>query len=334
MGCFFGEAIAGVVSVEGRFGRGGAPEFQPVVGQANELPFGVPLGDASQGELAETADVLDLTAVFIHRETTPARLVPFVAGRPAGWPSLLQAGCAAQETSERTWMTNECSISIDRQLNVSWACGPRLEASRATLRGERSRDATARDGRQFCVVFQLLRGKVRNPLVRHHAPRVVVAVVARVGHEILRPWSDLGRFQVGFPLVEQRSDLSNIVGWRRDRGGDDERRFIDQSLSIAAPARPEGGRGIIWVRPRESVDAVPFHPSATVPARVRRLPDLRVGVGEVALSLRFRPHVIQVDRRWLFPFGFTNGVLRRVLSRRGVARLVSSRGPQAQETGS
>ena len=97
MGCFFGEAIAGVVSVEGRFGRGGAPEFEPVVGQADELPFGLPLGDAPQGELAETADVLDLTAVFIHRETGPVRLVPFVSCRShapvwfAGWPSLLQA---------------------------------------------------------------------------------------------------------------------------------------------------------------------------------------------------------------------------------------------------
>ena len=73
--------IAGAASVEGRLGRGGSPEFEQVVGQADELPFGVPLGDAPQGELAETACWFDLTAVFIHRKTGPARLVIFVSGR-------------------------------------------------------------------------------------------------------------------------------------------------------------------------------------------------------------------------------------------------------------
>ena len=65
----------------GRLGRGGSPEFEQVVGQANELPFGLHLGDAPEGEWAETACWFDLTAVFIHRKTGPARLVPFVSGR-------------------------------------------------------------------------------------------------------------------------------------------------------------------------------------------------------------------------------------------------------------
>ena len=81
MGWFFGEATAGSVSAEGRLGRGGSPELEEVVGQANELPFGFHLGDAPQGELAETAGLLDLTAVFIRRKTGLARLVPFVSGR-------------------------------------------------------------------------------------------------------------------------------------------------------------------------------------------------------------------------------------------------------------
>ena len=61
MGWFFGEATAGSVSAEGRLGRGGSPELEEVVGQANELPFGLHLGDAPQGEWAETAGLLDLT---------------------------------------------------------------------------------------------------------------------------------------------------------------------------------------------------------------------------------------------------------------------------------
>ena len=68
---------------------------------------------------------------------------------------------------------------------------------------------------------------------------VVVAGVARVGHEIFRALRDLGRFEVGFHSVEQRGDLSDSVGLRRDSGGDDELRFIDQSLSIATLARPD-----------------------------------------------------------------------------------------------
>ena len=81
LGWFFGEATAGSVSAEGRLGRGGSPELEEVVGQANERPFGFHLGDAPPGEWAETAGGFDLTAVFIHRKTGPARLVPFVSGR-------------------------------------------------------------------------------------------------------------------------------------------------------------------------------------------------------------------------------------------------------------
>ena len=44
-------------------GRGGSPEFQEVVGQAGELPFGLHLDESSR-ELAEAAGVFDLTAVF------------------------------------------------------------------------------------------------------------------------------------------------------------------------------------------------------------------------------------------------------------------------------
>ena len=69
-----------LVSVEGRSGRGGAPELPEVVGQADELPFGWHLGEASQGELAETVGVFDLTAVLVS-EDRAARLVPFVFGR-------------------------------------------------------------------------------------------------------------------------------------------------------------------------------------------------------------------------------------------------------------
>ena len=49
----------------GGLGRGGSPEFEEVVGQANELPFGLHLGDAPQGELAETARLFDLTALLV-----------------------------------------------------------------------------------------------------------------------------------------------------------------------------------------------------------------------------------------------------------------------------
>ncbi len=67
--CHFAATTAPSVGGEGRLGRGGAPEFQQVVGQADELPFGLHLGDAPQDELAETACLFDLTAVFIRRET-------------------------------------------------------------------------------------------------------------------------------------------------------------------------------------------------------------------------------------------------------------------------
>ena len=94
----------------------------------------------------------------------------------------------------------------------------------------------ARHRRQFCVVFQTLRGEVRGQVVGANGWRVVVA---RVGHEIVRTRGDLGRFKVGFHPVEQRGDLPDIVGLRRDLGGEDELRFIDQGLGIAAPARPD-----------------------------------------------------------------------------------------------
>ena len=89
------------------------------------------------------------------------------------------------------------------------------------------------------MVFQTLRGEVRGQVVGANGLRVVVAVVARVGHEIVRTRGDLGRFKVGFHPVEQRGDLSDIVGLRRDLGGEDELRFIDQGLGVAAPARPD-----------------------------------------------------------------------------------------------
>ncbi len=92
---------------------------------------------------------------------------------------------------------------------------------------------------------------------------VQATFVGHVGHEIFRALSDLGGREVGFHPVEQRGDLSDLVGSRRDLGGEEELRFIDQSLGVAA----------------------------LVPALVRGLPDLRVGVGEVALSLRVQRHV-------------------------------------------
>ena len=248
----------------GPSGRGGSPELEQVVGQANELPFGLHLGDASQGELAETAGLLDLTEHWLDLSLS------FFVGRT---PVL---------GSQRTGHT--------------------------LLRGERSRDATAWYRRQFFVVFQSLRRDVRNHVVGANALRVVVAVVARVGHEIFWALSDLGGLEVGFHLLEQRGDLSDIVGLRRDIGGNDELRFIDQHLGIAT-----------WV-----------------PALVRRLHDLRVGVGEVALSLRFRLDLVEVDRLRLLPFGGASGVLRLVLGgglrasllfqrRRGFANLLQAR---------
>ena len=234
--------MARLVGCGGPSGRGGSPELEQVVGQANELPFGLPLGDASQGELAETAGLLDLTEHWLDLSLS------FLVGRT---PVL-----GSQHTGH------------------------------TLLRGERSRDATAWYRRQFFVVFQSLRRDVRNHVVGANALRVVVAVVARVGHEVFRALSDLGGLKVGFHLVEQRGDLSDIVGLRRDIGGNDELRFIDQHLGIAT-----------WV-----------------PALVRRLHDLRVGVGEVALSLRFRLDLVEVDRLRLLPFGGASGVLRLMLS--------------------
>ena len=112
-------------------------------------------------------------------------------------------------------------------------------AGHTLLRGERLRDASLRVGRELFVVLQALCGEVRSQRVRANGLGVVVAVVARIDDEICRTLSDLGRLEVRFHLVEHRSDLSDIVGLRRDSGGDDELGFIDQRLSIAAPARPD-----------------------------------------------------------------------------------------------
>ena len=101
-------------------------------------------------------------------------------------------------------------------------------------------------------MFQSLRGDVRDHLVRPNARCVVVAVVVRVGHELLRTLSDLGGLQIGFHLVEQRRDLLHVVGLLGHIGREDELRFIDQHLSVAA----------------------------LVPALVRRGPDPRIGIGE------------------------------------------------------
>ena len=193
--CDFDESSALLVRSGGGLGGGGSPEFEEVVGQADELPFGLHLGDASHGELAEAAGLFDLT---------------------------------------------------EHGLNLSFAfvvdvtpCFRSQRAGHSLLRGERLRDASARDWRQLFVMFQALRGDVGSQRVRANGLGVVVAVVARVGDEICRTLSDLGRLEVGFHLVEHRGDLSNIVGLRCHRGGDDELRFIDQGLSIAAPARPD-----------------------------------------------------------------------------------------------
>ena len=170
------------------------------MGPANELPFGFPLGDAPQGEWAETAGVFDLTEHWLTEHWLDWSFWFLVEVAPCFRP-------------QRTGQTR--------------------------LRGERSRDATTRDGRQSCVMFQSLRGAVRGQVVRANGWRVVVAGVARVGHEIFRTLSDLGGLEVGFHPVEQRGDLSDLVGLRRDLGGEEELRFIDQGLGIAAPARPD-----------------------------------------------------------------------------------------------
>jgi len=222
-------------------GGGGSPEFEEVVGQANELPFGVQFGDAPHGELAETARLLDLT---------------------------------------EHWLDLSFAFFVDVT-----PCFRSQRAGHTLLRGERFRDASLRVGRELFVVLQALCGDVRSQRVRANGWRVVVAVVARVGHEIFRTLRDLGRVEVGFHRGEHRGehrgDLSDIVGLRRDSGGDDELEFIDQRWSIAT----------------------------LVPPFIRGLHDLRVGVGEVALSLRLGLHVVEVDRRRFLPLGFTNGVL-------------------------
>ena len=45
----------------------------------------------------------------------------------AGWPSLLQAGCAAQETSARTWNKNGHSTPQNVHSKVSCADAPGLK---------------------------------------------------------------------------------------------------------------------------------------------------------------------------------------------------------------
>ena len=230
-------------------GGSGSPEFEQVVGQANELPFGVHLGDAPHGELAETARLLDLT---------------------------------------EHWLDLSFAFFVDVT-----PCFRPQRAGHTLLRGERFRDASLRVGRELFVVLQALCGDVQSQRVRANGWRVVVAVVARVRHEIFRTLRDLGRVKVGF----HRGDLSDIVGLRRDSGGDDGLEFIDQRWSIAT----------------------------LVPPFIRGLHDLRVGVGEVALSLRLGLHVVEVDRLRFLPLGFTNGVLRRVLSSGLRARLCFQR---------
>ena len=89
------------------------------MGQANELPFGFPLGDAPQGEWAETAGWLDLTEHWLTEHWLD-------------WSFWFLVEVAPGFRPQRTGQTR--------------------------LRGERLRDATTRDGRQFGVVFQSLRG--------------------------------------------------------------------------------------------------------------------------------------------------------------------------------
>ena len=45
-------------------GLGDSPEFQQVVRQADELPFGLHLAESSHHELLEAASLFDLTAVY------------------------------------------------------------------------------------------------------------------------------------------------------------------------------------------------------------------------------------------------------------------------------
>ena len=49
-------------------GQGGSPEFEEVVGQADELPFGVHLLKSSQGELAEAGGLFDLSPRWFSEE--------------------------------------------------------------------------------------------------------------------------------------------------------------------------------------------------------------------------------------------------------------------------
>ena len=187
--------------------------------QADELPFGFHLTESSHRELSETAGWFDLTAVLADRKT----------GGSTGPFRFLSVA--------RPFLAR--SVRASRGFGVSDGV-------------ERFRNATARDRRQFFVMFQSLRREVRDHLVRHHALRVVVAVVARVGHELLRTLSDLGRLQIGFHLVEQRRDLLHFVGLLCHVGREDELRFIDQHLSVAT----------------------------LISALVRRGSDPRVGIGE------------------------------------------------------
>ena len=60
--CPFAETDALSVGSEGRLGRGHAPEFQQMVDQTDELPFGFPLAESSHGELSEATGLFDLTA--------------------------------------------------------------------------------------------------------------------------------------------------------------------------------------------------------------------------------------------------------------------------------
>ncbi len=83
-------------------------------------------------------------------------------------------------------------------------------------------------------MFQPLRGDVRRQLVRLDALRVGITVIAGVGDEGVRSGGHVCVDEIRFHLLQQRCHLLHIVGLLRDIGREDELRFIDQDLRVAA----------------------------------------------------------------------------------------------------
>ena len=139
------------------------------------------------------------------------------------------------------------------------AClGPQL-AGHFLFRRQIFRRAAVRSGGGLLVMLQAAGGDVHflDPRVRFQRSCVVFAEVTGIGGERTDVFCHADRIQILDRLRHHRGDLTHVVGLIRDIGRDDDLIFIDDRLRVAT----------------------------LIEALVRRLHNLRFGIGEVPLIL-------------------------------------------------